>query len=234
MTKTIFCDIDGTILKHKGDIKKNLLETPEILDKVNEKFKEWDKNNYKIILITGRKEGNREQTKEQLKSLGIVYDELIMGLPNGDRIIINDKKENGIEYTAYAYNLVRNEGMNNINFDLNNIEKKIEKPWGYEEIIEYNKNYVVKKLFMKEGHSCSTQYHKLKTETIIILKGKLKILIGDDLNSLQSNDYKEGDNITIKPYTIHKMIGITDCLYLETSTNELWDIVRLNDEYGRI
>ena len=234
MTKTIFCDIDGTILKHKGDIKKNLLETPEILDKVNEKFKEWDKNNYKIILITGRKEGNREQTKEQLKSLGIVYDELIMGLPNGDRIIINDKKENGIEYTAYAYNLVRNEGMNNINFDLNNIEKKIEKPWGYEEIIEYNKNYVVKKLFMKEGHSCSTQYHKLKTETIIILKGKLKILIGDDLNSLQSNDYNEGDNITIKPYTIHKMIGITDCLYLETSTNELWDIVRLNDEYGRI
>jgi mannose-6-phosphate isomerase len=239
MTKTIFCDIDGTIFKHKGDIHKNLLEIPEILNNVIEKFKEWDKNNYKIILTTGRKEGNREITKEQLKYYGINYDELIMGLPNGDRILINDKKVNGIYNTAYAYNLVRNEGMLNINIhnidnnNIDNIYRKIEKPWGYEEIIEHNNNYVVKKLFMKKGHSCSTQYHKLKTETIIILKGILRIFIGTDINSLEFKDYNEGDNITIKPYTIHKMMGISDCLYLETSTNELWDVIRLQDNYGR-
>jgi len=233
MTKTIFCDIDGTILKHRGDIYKNILEPPEILNGVIDKFKEWDKNNYKIILTTGRKEGNRERTKEQLKLLGINYDELIMGLPNGDRILINDKKENGIDYTAYAYNLIRNEGMNNINFNLNTFEKRIEKPWGYEELVEYNKNYVVKKLFMYEGHSCSTQYHELKTETIVVLKGILRIFIGNDLNSLEFKDYMEGDNITIKPYTIHKMMGISDCLYMETSTNELWDVIRLEDDYGR-
>jgi hypothetical protein len=29
------------------------------------------------------------------------------------------------------------------------------------------------------------------------------------------------------------MMGMTDCLYLETSTNELWDVVRLQDNYGR-
>ena len=234
MTKTIFCDIDGTILKHKADIYKNILEPPEILDGVIEKFKEWDKNNYKIILTTGRKSSTRKQTIEQLNSLGIIFDELIMGLPNGDRILINDKKTDGIENTAYAYNLVRNEGMNNLNFNLNDVEKKIIKPWGYEELVEYNKKYVVKKLFMKEGHSCSTQYHKLKTETILVLKGNLRIFIGNDINSLEFKDYNEGDYITIKPYTIHKMLGITDCLYLETSTNELWDVVRLQDDYNRI
>jgi len=234
MTKTIFCDIDGTIFKHKGDINKNLLEPPEILNGVIEKFKEWDKNNYKIILTTGRKEGNREETKQQLKILGINYDELIMGLPNGDRIIINDKKEKGIENTAYAYNIVRNEGINNINLNKIEIEKRIEKPWGYEEIIEYNKNYVVKKLFMKENHSCSTQYHQLKIETIVILKGKLRIYIGNDINSLNFKDYEEGEYITIKPYTIHKMLGISDCIYIETSTNEIWDVIRLQDNYGRI
>lgn len=234
MTKTIFCDIDGTILKHKGDIYKNVLETPEILNGVLDKFQEWDKNNYKIILTTGRKPSTRKQTIEQLNSLGIIYDELIMGLPNGDRILINDKKFNGVDNTAYVYNLVRNEGMNNLNFNLNDVEKKFDKPWGYEELIEYNKNYVVKKLFMKEGHSCSTQYHKLKTETIIVLKGVLRIFIGNDINSLEFKDYQEGENITIKPYTIHKMLGITDCLYLETSTNELWDVVRLQDDYNRI
>ena len=233
MTKTIFCDIDGTILKHRGDIYKNILEPPEILNGVIDKFKEWDKNNYKIILTTGRKEGNREKTKEQLKTLGINYDELVMGLPNGDRILINDKKENGIDYTAYAYNLVRNEGMNNIKFNLKTFEKRIEKPWGYEELVEYNKNYVVKKLFMKEGHSCSTQYHELKTETIVVLKGILRIFIGNEIKSLEFKDYKEGEYITIKPYTIHKMMGISDCLYLETSTNELWDVIRLQDDYGR-
>jgi len=127
MTKTIFCDIDGTIFKHHGDIHKNILEPSIILDGVLDKFKEWDKNNYKIILTTGRKEGSREQTKEQLKLIGLNYDELIMGLPNGDRILINDKKENGIDYTAYAYNVVRNEGLSNIDFNLKNYEKRIEK-----------------------------------------------------------------------------------------------------------
>jgi len=236
MTKTIFCDIDGTIIHHNNDIHTNMLQKPIILDGVLEKFKEWDKNNYKIILTTGRKEGNRKQTEEQLSFLGINYDLLIMGLPNGDRILINDKKERGILNTATAINVVRNKGLENINImnDTNEKTKIINKPWGYEELIEVNKNYVVKKLFMKEGHSCSTQYHELKTETIIILKGKLRIYIGKDIDTLEFKDYNEGDYITIKPYTIHKMIGITDCLYMETSTNEIWDVIRLQDDYGRL
>jgi mannose-6-phosphate isomerase len=233
MTKTIICDIDGTILNHKGDIYKNLLEKPEILNGVIEKLKEWDKNNYKIILTTERKEGTREQTKEQLKLYGINYDELIMGLPNGERILINNKKEDSIENTAYAYNVIRNQGLCNLNLELINIEKKIEKPWGYEEIIEYNKNYIVKKIFIKNGYSSSTQLHRLKTETIVILKGALKIYHGDDINSLEFQEYEEGDYITIKPYKIHKMFGITDCIYLETSTNELCDIIKLQDGFGR-
>ena len=92
MTKTIFCDIDGTLLQHKHDIFKNILEPPVILNNVIESFKKWDKLNYKILLTTGRKESYRKQTEEQLQSLGIPYDQLIMGIPNGDRIIINDKK----------------------------------------------------------------------------------------------------------------------------------------------
>ena len=163
----------------------------------------------------------------------INYDDLLMGLPNGDRILINDKKPNSIDNTAYSYNLVRNSGMKNLEFDLMDLKKRIEKPWGYEEIIEYNKNYVVKKLFMNEGHSCSTQYHELKMETIIVLEGKLRIYYGDEINSLNSKDYEKGEYITIQPFKIHKMFGITDCLYLETSTNELWDVIRLQDDYGR-
>ena len=42
-----------------------------------------------------------------------------------------------------------------------------------------------------------------------------------------------GDKITITPYTIHRMEGITDCEYLECSSPELWDVIRLEDKYKR-
>ena len=40
MTKTIFGNIDGTIFKHKEDFYKNILEPPEILNGVIDKYKE--------------------------------------------------------------------------------------------------------------------------------------------------------------------------------------------------
>jgi len=237
--KTIFCDIDGTLVEHTGDITKNT--TSQLLNNVIDSIKQWDKLNYKIILTTGRKESTRKKTEEQLSNLGIVYEQLIMGLPNGHRVIINDKKTNGIENTAYAINLVRNEGLLHLDLTSKNITIpdsylfiKIEKPWGYEELIECNDKYVVKKLFMKKGNSCSIQLHQLKTETIMVLKGNLNIYIGDSLDNLVKKVYSFGDTITIKPYTIHRMEADEDCLYLETSTNELWDVIRLKDNYNRV
>jgi len=238
--KTIFCDIDGTLVEHKGSIIKNFQEDSVILNNVVETIKQWDKLNYKIILTTGRKESTREATQKQLSSLGIVYDTLIMGLPNGDRIIINDKKTNSPRNTAYAINLVRNEGLQHVDLSSKHVTipdsyffTRVEKPWGYEELIECNDKYVVKKLFMKTGHSCSIQYHKLKKETIMVLNGILKISTGSSLETLTSKLYNTGDTITIEPYTVHRMESIEDCLYTETSTNELWDVVRLQDNYGR-
>ena len=235
--KTIFCDIDGTLIKHFGDIFDNIINEPIILNNVIDSIKEWDRNNYKIILTTGRKEGHRQRTEEQLAILGIPYDQLVMGITNGDRILINDKKLNSTRDTAYAVNVIRNDGLTNIDLINPLLYKKerIDKPWGYEELIEFNNNYVVKKLFMKKGNSCSIQYHKLKRETIVILKGTLNIYIGSTLDNLEVREYKETDCITIEPYTIHRMEALNeDCLYLETSTNQLWDIVRLQDNYGRV
>ena len=36
-------------------------------------------------------------------------------------------------------------------------------------------------------------------------------------------EYRHGDTITIKPYTIHRMEAVEDSLYIESSTNELID-----------
>jgi mannose-6-phosphate isomerase-like protein (cupin superfamily) len=239
--KTIFCDIDGTLIKHTGDIIENYNQPSDILEGVAKNIRQWEKLNYKIILTTGRKECLRKKTEEQLINNGIIYDYLIMGLTNGPRVLINDKKINGIENMAYAINLTRNKGLNYLDLTSKNVTimdsllfKKIEKPWGFEELIECNDKYVVKKLFMKKGNACSIQYHELKTETITVLSGKVNIFIGDKLENLTVKEYYFGDTITIKPYTIHRMEALEDSLYIECSTNELWDVVRLQDNYNRI
>lgn len=238
--KTVFCDIDGTLLPHTGNIINNL-HTNSPLKKAIESIQQWDKHNYKIILTTGRQESTRKQTEKQLLELGIVYSELIMGLPNGPRVVINDKKTNGVDNTAYAVNVTRNGGLEHVDLHSRHITvpdkfifTKVEKPWGYEELVEINDKYVVKKLFMKKGHKCSIQYHELKRETIVVLNGKLNIYIGPTQEALECKVYEHSDSVTIEPYTVHRMEAVEDCLYLETSTNELWDVVRLQDSYGRL
>lgn len=119
-------------------------------------------------------------------------------------------------------------------FERKKIVNYIEKPWGSEELLEKNEKYVVKKLVMKKGHRCSLQLHKKKCETIYVLSGKLKITYGDDRNSLTDKIFESNDVITIMPGMIHRMEGVEESIYLEASTPELDDVVRLCDDYQRV
>jgi hypothetical protein len=112
--KTIFCDIDGTLVKHNLPAKNtDALKNLVILSGTIEKISEWDAKGYNIILTTGRRESMRKATEEQLAAYGIFYDQLIMGIGGGDRIVINDCKPDGRQ-TAFAINLKRNEGISKI------------------------------------------------------------------------------------------------------------------------
>ena len=109
------------------------------------------------------------------------------------------------------------------------IKKKINKPWGNEELIELNKSYCFKKLFMKKGHRCSLQFHKKKIETLFVFKGDLYLEINKKNIIL-----KEGESITLNPGDIHRMSAKkNDVTYYESSTPELDDVVRVEDDYGR-
>jgi len=112
--KTIISDIDGTLIKHCGDCTKQHLIEPELLPGVKEKIIEWDRAGCNIILITGRHESVRNDTERQLAQAGIFYDTLVMGIKNFERVLINDRKPNKTEDTAFAVNLVRNNGMEDV------------------------------------------------------------------------------------------------------------------------
>ena len=112
------------------------------------------------------------------------------------------------------------------------MKNKIKKPWGHEEVIEINKKYMFKKLFMKKGHRCSLQFHNKKKETVFVLSGKLKLI----LKKKNKTHYKimtKGQSISISPKTIHRMQAISNCYYLEASTPEISDVVRIEDDYKR-
>ena len=114
---TIFCDIDGTLVTHNKPTEQ-FNRKLKLLDGTIEKILEWDKKGYCIILTTGRKESLRNITEQQLNDVGIIYDQLIMGIGGGKRYLINDKKSDSSE-TAFSYNINRNEGIKNINLERN-------------------------------------------------------------------------------------------------------------------
>jgi hydroxymethylpyrimidine pyrophosphatase-like HAD family hydrolase len=112
--KTIICDIDGTLVEHRPqhEVSKPAHKM-NILPGTIEKLSEWESIGCNIILITGRKESLRENTEKQLRECGVFYDQLIMGVGGGGRILINDKKSDGSE-SAWAFNTDRNVGIKNI------------------------------------------------------------------------------------------------------------------------
>lgn len=112
--KTIFCDIDGTLVKH---FPPTLTQLPDhkmqILDGTIDKINQWDRLGYNIILVTGRKECMRKVTEKQLSEVGIIYDQLIMGIGGGTRVLINDKKPH-LDETALSFCLDRDRGIGDL------------------------------------------------------------------------------------------------------------------------
>lgn len=111
---TIFCDIDGTLVKHVA-LSESCREDHimELLPGTLEKLMEWERNGFRIILTTGRKECMRKQTEKQLAQSGIFYDQLIMGIGGGARYLINDKKPDG-EIACFSFSPDRNFGIKDI------------------------------------------------------------------------------------------------------------------------
>jgi len=115
--KTLFIDIDGTVLKHMHSISDVYHEAPEVLPSVVAKINEWDSHGHRIIFVTARKESTREITEQQLRQFGIAWDQLVMGVGGGARVLVNDKLAHNDLDRAIAVNVVTNEGFGSISWE---------------------------------------------------------------------------------------------------------------------
>ena len=112
--KTFFIDIDGTLLYHVDDFSKILEDDLPSLPDAAEKIGKWHCQGHTIIITTGRTESMRGITIKQLDNAGIVYDQLVMGLTIGVRVLINDYVPD-THCKAEARNVRRNiDGLTNI------------------------------------------------------------------------------------------------------------------------
>jgi hypothetical protein len=105
LSHTWIIDIDGTILKHNG--YKN--EGDQLLACVKEFWKRIPEDDY-IILLSAREGGIADLTLDFLRNNGLRHDQVIFGVPKGERVLINDIKPSGLN-TAFAVNLTRDEGL---------------------------------------------------------------------------------------------------------------------------
>jgi quercetin dioxygenase-like cupin family protein len=103
--------------------------------------------------------------------------------------------------------------------------KEVRKSWGKELWIAQEKEYGGKILIIRGNHNTSQHFHKDKKETIYCFKGQVDIILNDRVVTL-----KEGEDITLIPRTVHRIVGRTNSILFEVSTPQLADVVRLKEE----
>ena len=101
----IFCDIDGTLVKAQA--KGTYDEQPEALEENVKTVLKYQNNGSQIIFTTARPKKYDTRTREILDSLGFKEYDLISGLQNVKRILINDYNEANPHPRAIAVNLKR-------------------------------------------------------------------------------------------------------------------------------
>lgn len=123
-----------------------------------------------------------------------------------------------------------------MNFNIEDLSyvKEIIKPWGKEIIYTpEGLNYTFKQLQINNNCQISLQSHTEKIETFVLIEGEADLVVGPDLNNLQTihMEIKKGYNISLG--TIHRMVGIKNAIILESSTPETGTTIRYQDDYSR-
>ena len=107
--KTLFCDIDGTLITNSSlHFPPYIGEGEPIQKNIDYLNVLYDGGRTHIILTTSRPEKTRQITVDELKSKGIKYHQLIMGLPHSQRIVINDFANSNPYPSCSSINIPRN------------------------------------------------------------------------------------------------------------------------------
>jgi mannose-6-phosphate isomerase-like protein (cupin superfamily) len=133
--------------------------------------------------------------------------------------------------------------------------KVVKKHWGHELWIAdgVRTPYALKRILFNAGNRTSLQVHEQKFETNYVLSGIGKLyrskkpldiskFLSEGMTAIEVLAYEEtfevieltaGVVFDISPGYVHRVVAITDLEFIEASTPELDDVIRLQDDQGR-
>jgi mannose-6-phosphate isomerase len=133
--------------------------------------------------------------------------------------------------------------------------KIVKKHWGQETWIAdgIRTPYALKRILFLSGNRTSLQVHEHKFETNYVLSGTGKLYRSKDIlniaeflaNGMASQQVEEyektfdvidlyaGVQFDVSPGYVHRVVATTDLEFMEASTPELDDVIRLQDDRGR-
>jgi len=110
----------------------------------------------------------------------------------------------------------------------------VSKPWGHEVIWAHTDKYVGKILVVRAGKRLSLQHHAQKEESLYLNKGKVIIILENEAGDLIENTLLPSEYIHIPSRHKHRIIALEDSEIFEVSTPHLEDVIRHEDDYGRV
>lgn len=121
-------------------------------------------------------------------------------------------------------------------FSLEPLERRIEKPWGYEILLSPpDAPYTSKLIHVRAGKRLSLQLHDIKVETQTLVAGRgILVLEGTD-GQLHEVEMRPGVGYHVAVGQRHRLCAAPDedATVFETSTPELGTTVRLEDDFAR-
>ena len=185
------------------DINNNVSEGDVILSKV--------KNSY-------------IHSSNRLVSVNDLSDLII--IDTQDALLVSSKKKS--QDIKHIVQKLRNDNRNE-----SDNHRKVYRPWGYYDLIDYGKGFQVKRILVNPGAKLSLQQHKKRAEHWVIVKGIALITCGDKVFKLRENEstyIPKGETHRIENHEKAplEIIEIQTGSYLGED-----DIIRLEDDYQR-
>jgi mannose-6-phosphate isomerase-like protein (cupin superfamily) len=114
------------------------------------------------------------------------------------------------------------------------LHRTAHRPWGTYTVLDEGSRYKIKRIVVKPGASLSLQTHRFRSEHWVVVSGVARVTNGGEPIDLQVDE-----STYIPAGTQHRLSnpGTAACVMIEVQTGDYVgedDIVRLDDNYGRI
>lgn len=124
--------------------------------------------------------------------------------------------------------------LKGLNHEAHSTHRTISRPWGTYTTLEEGERFKIKRIMVKPGASLSLQMHHHRSEHWVVLSGMAKVTNGDQVLMLNSNE-----STFIPAGHVHRLEnpGVIDLVIIEVQSGDYVgedDIVRLDDQYGRV